>query len=67
MSLICKRKSTGPNTDPCGTPNVMFDIEDLQFLTETYSIQYDSPVRPIEAGPVEASLFNVRNNNNNIP
>ena len=25
MSLIYKRKSTGPNADPCGTPNVMFD------------------------------------------
>ena len=36
MSLIYKRKSTGPNTDPCGTPNVMFDIEELQFLIETY-------------------------------
>ena len=35
MSLIYK-KSTGPNTEPCGTPNIMFDIEELQFLTETY-------------------------------
>ena len=24
-----------PNTVPCGTPNVMFDIEELQFLIET--------------------------------
>ena len=30
MSLIYKRKSNGPNTDPCGTPNVMFDIEELE-------------------------------------
>ena len=36
MSLIYKRKSTGPNTEPYGTPNVMFDIEELQFLIETY-------------------------------
>ena len=36
MSLIYKRKSTEPNTEPCGTPNVMFDIEELEFLTETY-------------------------------
>ena len=35
MSLMYKRKSTGPNTEPCGTPNVMFDIEELQFLIET--------------------------------
>ena len=35
MSLKYKRKSTGPNTDACGTPNVMFDIEELEFLTET--------------------------------
>ena len=26
MSLIYKRKSTGPNTDTCGTPNAMFDV-----------------------------------------
>ena len=31
MPLIHKRKSTGPNTDPCGAPNVMFDIDGLQF------------------------------------
>ena len=38
MSLIYKRKSTG-------TPNVMFDIEELQFLIETYCfllLKYDS-------------------------
>ena len=34
MSLIYLRKSTGINTDPCGTHNVMFDIDELQFLTE---------------------------------
>ena len=33
MLLMYKRKSTGV---PCGTPNVMFDIEELGFLTETY-------------------------------
>ena len=36
MSLIYKRKSTGPNTDPCGTHSVMFDIEELQFLIQTH-------------------------------
>ena len=36
MSFIYKRKNTGLNTDPCGTRNVMFDIEELEFLTETY-------------------------------
>ena len=39
------KESTGPNTDPCGTPNVMFDIEELQFLIETYCfllLKYDS-------------------------
>ena len=36
MSLIYKRKSTGPNTEPCGTHNLMFDVEELEFLTETY-------------------------------
>ena len=39
MSLIYKRKSAGPNTKPCGTPNVMFDLEELEFLTETYCFQ----------------------------
>ena len=36
MPLIYKRKSTGPDTDPCETAYVMFDIEGLQFLIETY-------------------------------
>ena len=31
MSFIYKR-STGPNTDPCGTPNLMFDIEELELI-----------------------------------
>ena len=42
--LICEfmhvidmqKKSTGLNTDLCETPDVMFDIEEQQFLTETY-------------------------------
>ena len=29
-------KSTGPNPDPYETFNVMFVIEELAFLTETY-------------------------------
>ena len=29
-------KRRGPNSEPCGTPNVMFDIEQVQFLIETY-------------------------------
>ena len=36
MSLIYKRKSTRPNTEPCRTTNVTVDIEKLQFLIETY-------------------------------
>ena len=36
MSLIYKRKSTGPNAEPCGTPNVIFDrgiaVSDLDVL-----------------------------------
>ena len=32
MSLIYKKKCTGPNTDPCGAPYVMFDNEVLRFL-----------------------------------
>ena len=45
MSLIYKRKSTGPHTKSYETPNVMFDIEELQFLIETYCfllLKYDS-------------------------
>ena len=30
-----QKKEYWPNTEPCGTPNVMFDIEELQFLIET--------------------------------
>ena len=33
--FLYKRKSTGPNTEPCGTPNVMFEREEMEFLTET--------------------------------
>ena len=36
MSLMYKRKSTGPITETCETPNVMIDIEELELLTETY-------------------------------
>ena len=36
MSLIYKRKSAGINTEPCGPPNILFDIEELPFLIETY-------------------------------
>ena len=36
MSLTYKRKSSGPSTEPCRTPNVMFDIEELEFLTEIF-------------------------------
>ena len=36
MSLIYERKSTGPNTEPCVTSNVMFDIEEPDFLVVTY-------------------------------
>ena len=45
IHVIDIRKSTGPNTEPCGTPNVMFDIEEFQFLIETYCfllVKYDS-------------------------
>ena len=38
MSLIYKRKSTVPNTEPCGTPNVMFNNVELEFLIDTYCL-----------------------------
>ena len=36
MSLMYKIKRIGPSTEPCGTPNAMFDIEELKVWTETY-------------------------------
>ena len=33
-SFIRTRKQYRPNTEPCGTPNEMFDIEELKFLTD---------------------------------
>ena len=45
MSLIYKRKSTGPNMETCETPNVLFDLEELQFWIEMYCfllVEYDS-------------------------
>ena len=56
MSLIYKRKSTLPNTEPCRIPYVMFDKEELQLLIETYCfmlLKWDSnqsclaPVTPL--------------------
>ena len=40
-----QKKEYWANTEPCGTPNVMFDIEELQLLIETYCfllVKYDS-------------------------
>ena len=34
IDMIYKRKSYVPNSDPWWTPNVMFDIEELEFLTD---------------------------------
>ena len=34
MSFIYKKKVPGPNTEPCGAPDITFDIEELQFLFE---------------------------------
>ena len=34
--LNIQKKCIGPNTKPCRTPSVMFDKEELEFLTETY-------------------------------
>ena len=36
IPLIYQRKYIGPNTEPCGTPNAMFDIEELKFLNYKY-------------------------------
>ena len=47
MSFIYKRKSTGPNTELCGTPNVMFDIDELQFLIESYCPRYSNKTKPV--------------------
>ena len=49
MSLIYKRKSTGPNTDPCETPYVMFNIDELQFLID---LEVLFPVTQIRLKPV---------------
>ena len=60
MSLIYKRKSTGPNTKHCGTPNVIFDIEERQFLIETYYflllIRFASPTQLHGVTPVSVNL-----------
>ena len=50
MSLMYKIKSTGPNTELCGTPNVMFDIEELEILTETYCL---FPITQIRLEPAQ--------------
>ena len=46
MSLTYKRKSTGLNTKPCWTANVMFDIEELQFLMRHFVSCYSNKTQP---------------------
>ena len=37
-SFIYKRKSSGPNIEPCGTPHVMIPLPELTLLYSTYCV-----------------------------
>ena len=40
MSLMYSKKSTGPRTEPCGTPNITSVMSDRAPLTETRSLRF---------------------------
>ena len=42
MSLICIKKRSGPRIDPCGTPLVISDLEELFDRKFTYCLRLDS-------------------------
>ena len=41
MSLMYSKKSIGPRTDPCGTPDVTSVMSDRAPLTETRCLRFD--------------------------
>ena len=41
MSLMYSRKSIGPRTEPCGTPDVTSVMSDRAPLTETRCLRFD--------------------------
>ena len=41
MSLMCSKKSIGPRTEPCGTPDVASVMSDRAPLTETRCLRFD--------------------------
>ena len=41
MSLIYSKKSIGPRTEPCGTPDVTSVMSDRAPLTETRCLRFD--------------------------
>ena len=44
MSLMYGKKSIGPRTEPCGTPDVTSVMSDRAPLTETRCLRFDSKV-----------------------
>ena len=41
MSLMYSKKSIGPRTEPCGTPDVTYVVSDRVPLTETRCLRFD--------------------------
>ena len=41
MSLMYSKKSIGPRTEPCGTPDVTYVMSDRAPLTETRCLRFD--------------------------
>ena len=41
MSLMYSKKSIGPRTEPCGTPDVTSGVSDRAPLTETRCLRFD--------------------------
>ena len=64
MSLMYSKKSIGPRTEPCGTPDVTSVMSDRAPLTETRSLRFDRKdgiqwcVLPVI--PYEVSLYRRR-------
>ena len=41
MSLMYSKKSIGPRTEPCGTPDVTYVMSERAPLTETRCLRFD--------------------------
>ena len=65
MSLMYSKKSIGPRTEPCGTPDVTSVMSDRAPLTETRCLRFDRKdviqlcVLPVIPYEVKGALYRI--------